>query len=155
GVSSPTRTGWCSATASSTRRLLSTLCIAMDGASLPSGTGAGSPGQIFIMPDGHPPLPVTGSRSGRTAWVMSGPHAGGRTVGPARVRLGHAWSWMSAALEQGVSKMIIDCAHYMDGARRDEGAVALEEAAARTTEGGFVWLGLFEPGAEELAQVRA
>jgi magnesium transporter len=51
--------------------------------------------------------------------------------------------------------MIIDCAHYMDGVRRDEGAVALEEAAARTTEGGFVWLGLFEPGAEELAQVRA
>jgi magnesium transporter len=49
--------------------------------------------------------------------------------------------------------MIIDCAHYKDGARRDEGAVALEEAAARTTEGGFVWLGLFEPGPEELAQV--
>jgi len=51
--------------------------------------------------------------------------------------------------------MIINCAHYKDGARSDEGAVALEEAAARTTEGGFVWLGLFEPGAEELAQVRA
>jgi magnesium transporter len=49
--------------------------------------------------------------------------------------------------------MIIDCAHYKDGVRRDEGAVALEEAAARTTEGGFVWLGLFEPGPEELAQV--
>ena len=49
--------------------------------------------------------------------------------------------------------MIIDCAHYKDGVRRDEGAVALEEAAARTTQGGFVWLGLFEPGAEELAQV--
>jgi magnesium transporter len=51
--------------------------------------------------------------------------------------------------------MIIDCAHYKDGVRRDEGAVALEEAAARTTQGGFVWLGLFEPGAEELAEVRA
>jgi magnesium transporter len=50
--------------------------------------------------------------------------------------------------------MIIDCAHYKDGVRRDEGAVALEEAAARTTDGGFVWLGLFEPGPEELAQVR-
>jgi magnesium transporter len=49
--------------------------------------------------------------------------------------------------------MIIDCAHYKDGVRRDEGAVALEEAAARTTQGGFVWLGLFEPGPEELAQV--
>src|SRR5437588_7900674 len=30
----------------------------------------------------------------------------------------------------------------------------LEEAAARCGQGGFVWLGLFEPGAEELAQVR-
>ena len=49
--------------------------------------------------------------------------------------------------------MIIDCAHYKDGVRRDEGAVALQEAAARTTQGGFVWLGLFEPEPEELAQV--
>jgi len=32
--------------------------------------------------------------------------------------------------------------------------VPLEEAAARCGQGGFVWLGLFEPGAEELAQVR-
>jgi magnesium transporter len=50
--------------------------------------------------------------------------------------------------------MIIDCAHYQDGQRRDEGAVPLAEAAARCTEGGFVWLGLFEPGEEELCQVR-
>jgi magnesium transporter len=50
--------------------------------------------------------------------------------------------------------MIIDCAHYQDGRRRDEGAVPLEEAAARCGRGGFVWLGLFEPGDEELAQVR-
>jgi magnesium transporter len=50
--------------------------------------------------------------------------------------------------------MIIDCAHYQDGRRHGEGAVPLEEAAARCGQGGFVWLGLFEPGAEELAQVR-
>ena len=50
--------------------------------------------------------------------------------------------------------MIIDCAHYQDGRRRDDGDMSLEEAAARTKEGGFVWLGLFEPGAEELDQVR-
>jgi magnesium transporter len=50
--------------------------------------------------------------------------------------------------------MIIDCAHYQDGRRRDEGAVPLEEAAARCREGGFVWLGLFEPSQEEMAQVR-
>jgi magnesium transporter len=50
--------------------------------------------------------------------------------------------------------MIIDCAHYQDGRRQGEGPVPLEEAAARCGQGGFVWLGLFEPGAEELAQVR-
>jgi magnesium transporter len=50
--------------------------------------------------------------------------------------------------------MIIDCAHYQDGRRRDAGAMPLEEAAARCGQGGFVWLGLFEPGEEELAQVR-
>ncbi|HTZ26736.1 MAG TPA: magnesium and cobalt transport protein CorA [Streptosporangiaceae bacterium] len=50
--------------------------------------------------------------------------------------------------------MIIDCAHYQDGRRRDEGAVPLEEAAARCGQGGFVWLGLFEPKEQELAQVR-
>jgi magnesium transporter len=50
--------------------------------------------------------------------------------------------------------MIIDCAHYQDGRRQHAGAVPLEEAAARVGQGGFVWLGLFEPGVEELAQVR-
>ncbi len=50
--------------------------------------------------------------------------------------------------------MIVDCAHYQDGRRRDEGAVPLEEAAARSKQGGFVWVGLFEPGEEELAQVQ-
>src|SRR6266581_795126 len=50
--------------------------------------------------------------------------------------------------------MIVDCAHYQDGRRRDEGPVALQEAAARCAEGGFVWLGLFEPGEAELAEVR-
>lgn len=47
--------------------------------------------------------------------------------------------------------MIIDCAHYQNGRRRDDGPVALEEAALRCLQGGFVWLGLFEPGDEELA----
>ena len=50
--------------------------------------------------------------------------------------------------------MIIDCAHYQDGHRTDESPVPLEEAAARAAQGGFVWLGLLEPGREELAQVR-
>ena len=51
--------------------------------------------------------------------------------------------------------MIIDCAHYRDGHRQEEGPVSLEEAAARCAQGGFVWLGLFEPGPEELAEVQA
>ena len=51
--------------------------------------------------------------------------------------------------------MIIDCAHYRDGRRQHEGPLQLEEAAARCSEGGFVWLGLFEPLPEELAEVRA
>ena len=50
--------------------------------------------------------------------------------------------------------MIIDCAHYLEGRRHGAGAVPLEEAAARCGQGGFVWLGLFEPADEELAQVR-
>jgi magnesium transporter len=50
--------------------------------------------------------------------------------------------------------MIIDCAHYRDGRRQHEGAIPLEEAAARCHQGGFVWLGLFEPLREELAEVR-
>jgi len=50
--------------------------------------------------------------------------------------------------------MIIDCAHYQDGRRLDEDPVSLQEAAAGRAEGGFVWLGLFEPDEHELAQVR-
>ncbi|MFD7787873.1 magnesium and cobalt transport protein CorA [Streptomyces nojiriensis] len=51
--------------------------------------------------------------------------------------------------------MIVDCAHYRDGRRQHEGAMPLEQAAARCRQGGFVWLGIFEPGPEELDRVRA
>jgi len=50
--------------------------------------------------------------------------------------------------------MIVDCAHYMDGHRTGGAKVPLEEITARRAQGGFVWLGLFEPGKEELARVR-
>src|SRR4051794_37110132 len=50
--------------------------------------------------------------------------------------------------------MIVDCAYYLDGRRSDEGAMSLSEAAARTGQGGFAWLGLYEPDEAELAQVR-
>ena len=38
--------------------------------------------------------------------------------------------------QQGGPEMIIDCAHYQDGRRQEEGAVPLEEAAARCGQGG-------------------
>jgi Mg2+ and Co2+ transporter CorA len=50
--------------------------------------------------------------------------------------------------------MIIDCAHYRDGCRQGVGPVAVEEATALHVDGGFVWLGMFEPTPEELARVR-
>src|SRR6478752_5381093 len=50
--------------------------------------------------------------------------------------------------------MIIDCAHYRDGCRQGVGPVAVEEASTRHADGGFVWLGMFEPTADELARVR-
>jgi magnesium transporter len=50
--------------------------------------------------------------------------------------------------------MIVDCAHYKDGHRSDDRPVSLAEAAARRDEGGFVWLGLFEPTEAEMDQVR-
>jgi magnesium transporter len=49
--------------------------------------------------------------------------------------------------------MIIDCAHYQDGRREEGGVVSLEEASAQSKQGGFTWLGLFEPGDDELAQL--
>jgi magnesium transporter len=42
--------------------------------------------------------------------------------------------------------MIVDCAHHMDGHRAGQGKVPLGEVSDRRAEGGFVWLGLFEPG---------
>jgi magnesium transporter len=51
--------------------------------------------------------------------------------------------------------VIVDCAHYKEGARQHEGAMSLEEAAA-VARGGteFVWIGLHEPGPGDLEQLR-
>jgi magnesium transporter len=51
--------------------------------------------------------------------------------------------------------MIVDCAHYKDGERQHVGKLSLEEAASCVDggEGEFVWLGLFEPEADELKAV--
>src|SRR5215813_5223905 len=56
--------------------------------------------------------------------------------------------------QTGSAQMIVDCAHYMDGHRTDGAKVPLGQIADRRAQGGFVWLGLFEPGKEELARVR-
>jgi magnesium transporter len=51
--------------------------------------------------------------------------------------------------------VIIDCAHYRDGRRQHEGPMELERAAEICQhDGGFVWLGLFEPTPDELAHVQ-
>ena len=50
--------------------------------------------------------------------------------------------------------MIIDCAYYRDGLRQHVEAMSVEDAATHCKTGGFVWLGMFEPTADELKQVR-
>ncbi len=53
--------------------------------------------------------------------------------------------------------VIVDCAHYRDGRRQHEGPMELDQAASVCQAGegdGFVWMGLFEPEPEELAQVQ-
>ena len=46
--------------------------------------------------------------------------------------------------------MIVDCAHYVDGSRQSDRPISLDEAAMQCQQGGFVWLGMFEPSGEEL-----
>jgi magnesium transporter len=52
--------------------------------------------------------------------------------------------------------VIIDCAHYVDGKRQHDGRMDLNRAAEVCEAGneGFVWIGLFEPSTEELADVQ-
>jgi len=50
--------------------------------------------------------------------------------------------------------MIVDCAHYRDGSRQSDRPISLDEAATQCLQGGFVWLGMFEPSGEELDEVR-
>ena len=50
--------------------------------------------------------------------------------------------------------MIVDCAVYESGRRR-EGELTLEQAGTASREpGAFAWLGLVDPEAEELERVR-
>jgi magnesium transporter len=45
--------------------------------------------------------------------------------------------------------VIVDCAHYKDGARQNTGPLPLEKVAERRGEG-FLWLGLHDPDPDEL-----
>jgi magnesium transporter len=54
--------------------------------------------------------------------------------------------------------VIVDCAHYVEGRRQHEGAMELDRAAQACRQDGdhgFVWVGLVEPDADELAEVQA
>jgi magnesium transporter len=53
--------------------------------------------------------------------------------------------------------MIVDCAHYKDGARQHEGALTPEQAAERAEQrvtGEFVWIGLHDPGHGDLERLQ-
>jgi magnesium transporter len=54
--------------------------------------------------------------------------------------------------------VIVDCAHYRNGERQQDGPMEIEQAAelARQEDPeGFIWIGLFEPSEEELGAVQA
>ena len=54
--------------------------------------------------------------------------------------------------------MIVDCAQYKDGERQQDGSLSLEEAAARSKarsgDGEFVWIGMHDPEAGDLATLQ-
>jgi len=49
--------------------------------------------------------------------------------------------------------VIVDCAHYKDGARQHKEPLDLDEAAARRGDDGFVWIGLHDSDEDELLDV--
>jgi magnesium transporter len=54
--------------------------------------------------------------------------------------------------------VIVDCAHYRNGERQQDGPMEIEQAAElarREDPEGFIWIGLFEPSEEELGAVQA
>src|SRR5687767_5245115 len=52
--------------------------------------------------------------------------------------------------------MIVDCAHYSDGARQHDRPLSPEDAAGMAKgDGNFVWLGLRDPDGEEMERVAA
>jgi magnesium transporter len=53
--------------------------------------------------------------------------------------------------------VIVDCAHYKDGARQHQGAISVERAAEiakASAEGEFVWLGVHQPEPGDLTRLQ-
>jgi magnesium transporter len=52
--------------------------------------------------------------------------------------------------------VIVDCAHYQEGRRQNEGPMELEQAAnlSQADDQGFIWMGLLEPEPALLAEVQ-
>lgn len=53
--------------------------------------------------------------------------------------------------------MIVDCAHYRNGRRQQDGPIEIRQAAEmahREDDDGFIWIGMFEPGEDELGAVQ-
>lgn len=50
--------------------------------------------------------------------------------------------------------MIVDCAVYRDGHRRQAGSLDLSEAFEQREAGDFVWVGTVNPTADELDRIR-
>ena len=52
--------------------------------------------------------------------------------------------------------MIVDCAHYRDGARQQSEGMSIVDAARRAASGdGFVWLGIHDPTPQEIGEIAA
>jgi magnesium transporter len=48
---------------------------------------------------------------------------------------------------------VVDCAVYVDGKRHAPPVAAHDSLRVATENGGFVWLGLYEPSEEELTSI--
>lgn len=76
------------------------------------------------------------------------------TLVPGRLVPGRRRRYGAAGTENEVGSAVVDCAVYRDGYRQPGFADWRDAAdAVETEEGGFVWLGLYEPTAAQMAAV--
>src|SRR3954447_6231617 len=110
-----------------------------------------------------PTLHASGRHAGRgrERWDMTGTEtprdvpahlAGLPPVTPPTLRPRPAGAPKAAPVRRGRQGAVVDCAVYVDGRR--QAPVRPEDALESAREqGGFVWLGLFEPTEEELTAI--